>query len=239
MIAKLRYLLYGTSIILVMILISPVFILRPLSPKNSHLFFKVYAWVAKHFINFHVHIEGKEIIENNRPGILIGNHQHNYDVITVSKLYTDFVVVLGKFELGLIPLFGQIYVLGGNILVKRGNRKKALQSMDKLEKKINKDKLTVLVFPEGHRNKNKELLPFKKGAYYTALKTQVPLIPFSVSQFVQEYAPFKGFERIDVYIKVHQPISVSGKTIKDIPELIQKSRSVIEQGIVEMNQKYQ
>lgn len=239
MLYKIRYALFASLIIVVMVLISPVFILRPFSPKNSHLFFICFDWVAKYILNIRVHIEGRDILLNTRPAVLIGNHQHNFDVITVTKLYSDFLVVLGKFELGLIPIFGQIYILGGNILVKRGNRKKAMASMDKLEKKIRDKRLNVLVFPEGHRNPGKEMLPFKKGAYYTAIKTQAPLIPFSVSQFVQQYPHPKGFERIDIYIKVHQPISVEGKTNKDIPALITQSRAIIENGIKEVNQKYQ
>lgn len=239
MIGIFRHIIFGATIIMVMLLISPVFLLRPFNPKNSHLFFIVYAWVAKNILNIHLHIENRQIILNNRPAVLIGNHQHNFDVITVAKLYSDFLVVLGKFELALIPIFGQIYVLGGNILVKRGHRKKAMQSMNKVEQKIKKNKLQVLVFPEGHRNPGSELLPFKKGAYYTAIKTQVPLIPFSVSQFAIQYAPLNHYKRIDIYIKVHQPVSVIGKTNKDIPDLIEKTRGIIEAGIVEMNQKYQ
>jgi 1-acyl-sn-glycerol-3-phosphate acyltransferase len=189
------------------------------------------------FVGIQVHVDGKDIIENNHPSVLIGNHQHNLDVLMVAGLYTNFVVVLGKFELGLIPFFGQIYVLCGNILVKRGNRKKAMQSMIKLEKIVLEKKLSVLVFPEGHRNANEKLLPFKKGAFYTAVRTQSPLIPFSVSQFVT-YQDLNTFKKVNMYIKVHQPISTVGMTTKDIPKLVEKSKSIIEDGILEMNKNY-
>lgn len=222
-----------------MISILPFFIIRPFNPKNTRLFFIVYEKVAKYLLNVHVHIENPEILQNEKPAVLVGNHQHNLDVITVCKLFQSLVVVLGKYELGLIPIFGQFFVLGGNILVKRGNRKKAMASMDKLEKKINSQGLKVLVFPEGHRNRGKTLKPFKKGAYYTAIKTNTPLIPFSVSQFVVCCWPIKGFERIDIYLKIHEPISVEGKTNKDIPELMKVTREKIEEGILELNQKYQ
>lgn len=239
MLYKIRYLLYCVSVALTMISVVPFFILRPFNPKNTRLFFIVYQKVAKYLLNIHLHIENKEILQNNKPAVLVGNHQHNFDVITVCPLYQSLIVVLGKFELGLIPIFGQFFTLGGNILVKRGNRKKAMASMEKLEKKINSQGLKVLVFPEGHRNREKELAPFKKGAYYTAIKTNTPLIPFSVSQFVAYRWPLKGFERLDIYLKVHEPISVEGKTTKDIPELIQVTRQKMEEGISELNRHYQ
>jgi 1-acyl-sn-glycerol-3-phosphate acyltransferase len=220
-----------------MVLITPICLLRPLSPKNGNLFFKIFRVIMQHIVGIHVHIEGKDIIENNHPSVLIGNHQHNLDVLMASGLYTDFVVVLGKFELGLIPFFGQIYVLCGNILVKRGNRKKAMKSMKKLERIVLEKKLSVLVFPEGHRNSNEKLLPFKKGAFYTAVRTQTPLIPFSVSQFVN-YQDLNTFKKVHMYIKVHQPITTIGLTTKDIPDLVEKSKIIIEEGILEMNKNY-
>lgn len=238
MLYKIRYALYSASIIATMLVLLPFFVIRAGNPKNTKLFFNLFEKVAKYFLNIHVHIENPEYLQNNEPGIVIGNHQHNFDVITVSKLYQSLIVVLGKFELGLIPIFGQFFVLGGNILVKRGNRRKALESMNRLETKVNKKGLKVLVFPEGHRNRKADLAPFKKGAFYTAIKTQSPLIPFSASQFVSLKYPLKGFERLDIYIKVHPPIPVAGKTNKDIPELIAKSREVIQQGINEMNRYY-
>ena len=222
-----------------MICLLPWFVLRPMNPKNTKLFFHVLEKVAKVLLNIHVHIENPEKLRNDQAAVLVGNHQHNFDVITVCKLYQCLIVILAKYELGLIPIFGQFYVLGGNILVKRGNRKKAMVSMAKLEKKINSKGLKVLVFPEGHRNRGLDLKPFKKGAYYTAIKTGVPIIPFSVSQFVAHKWPIKGFERLDIYLKIHDQISVEGKTQKDIPELISASRAEIERGIKELNQKYQ
>lgn len=220
-----------------MALITPICILRPFTPKNGNLFFKIFRFFMHYLNGIQVHVEGKDIIEKTHPSVLIGNHQHNIDVLMAAGLYTNFVVVLGKFELGLIPFFGQIYILCGNILVKRGNRKKAMQSMKKLEKIVLDKKLSVLVFPEGHRNSNSALLPFKKGAFYTAVRTQTPLIPFSVSNFMT-YQNLNSFKKVNIYLKIHPPIETQGLTEKDINFLVSKSRLIIEEGITQMNKYY-
>ncbi|MAX67521.1 MAG: lysophospholipid acyltransferase family protein [Bacteriovoracaceae bacterium] len=238
MIAFLRYFLYTFYIFLSLFIVSPLAIIRPFNPANSYMFFKVFAFFMENFGGFKLHVEGAQKVVQTAPGVLIGNHQHNYDVLSVAKIFTRKTVVLGKFELGLIPFFGQIYFLFGNILVKRGNRKKAMKSMAMVEKKVLNNKLVVLVFPEGTRNTKKELKKFKKGAFYTALRTQSPLIPFSVSQFVA-YCDFNTFKKIHIYVKVHDPIPTLGLTTQDIPALMEKSKKIIETGISELNQNYQ
>lgn len=237
MLAYTRYFFFVFLMFTGLLVITPLCILRPFSTKNNFAFFKYFDFMCNLFLGIKTHLEGEEKLVQYAPAILIGNHQHNYDSLTVAKLFKHNCAVLGKFELGLLPYFGQIYVLAGNILVKRGNRKKSMQSMDTVAKKIIDKKLNILIFPEGHRNPKKELLPFKKGAYYTAIRTQRPLLPFSVSQFIN-YEDLNKFKKVHIYLKVHDPIFTEGKTHKDIPELISLSRKVITDGIEELNNNH-
>lgn len=232
-----RLFLYYFLIFTTLVLIIPACIFRPFNQRNTYLFLRIFRILCRYIIFIQVHVENKNIIDNNSPSVIICNHQHNLDVLMATAVYTNKIVILGKHELVFVPLFGLIYVLCGNILVKRGNKKKALNSMSKLETAIYKKGLSVFVFPEGHRNINKTLLRFKKGAFYTAVNTQIPVIPFSVSQYVIN-EDLNSFKKINIHIKVHSPISTKGMTTKDIPELIQKSEQVIVSGIEELNKRY-
>ncbi len=233
-----RYLLYVILLFVGLFCLIPFVIIRPLSSKNNTAFFKIFKWIMETSGLFKLHIEGEEILKDNFPCILAGNHQHNFDVLTVADLFKNNVAVLGKYELGFLPFFGQIYVLCGNILIKRGNRKKAMASMDLLVKKIKEKSLGILIFPEGTRNPAKELKPFKKGAFHTAVRSQIPIIPFSASQFVA-YCDLNSLKRIHIYIKVHPPIPTVGLTNKDIPALMEETRIAIQSGIEEVNKNYQ
>ena len=231
-----RYLLFTIATILALMVVFPFTILRPLNVKNNAIYFKSFNYFLSLFRMFKIHTENEDILEKNSPVVLIGNHQHNFDVLTVSDLFKYQVAVLGKFEIGIIPIFGQIYVLCGNVLIKRGNKKQALSSMALLEKKIKEESLSILVFPEGTRNPRKKLIPFKKGAFHAAIKSQSPLVPFSISQYVVN-DQLKSLRLINIYVKVHDPIPTIGLTNKDIPSLMKKTSDIIEQGILEMNQK--
>lgn len=237
MINILRHVNFVISLFIGLTAMLPFCLVRPMSPKNNVVFFRTFKFLCHYLVGITIHSEGAEIIAQNRPNVFIGNHQHNLDVLTVSGIFSKWSIVLGKFELGLLPFFGQMYVLAGNILVKRGNKKKAMKSMAVIEEKIKNDRLSVLVFPEGTRNNQKELLPFKKGAYYTAIRSGCPIIPFAASQFAY-YQDLNSFKRIHIYVKVFDPIPTEGKTTKDIPELMAHTRKILEDGIAELNKNY-
>tara|TARA_Y100000768_G_scaffold388765_1_gene386953 strand:+ start:33382 stop:34047 length:666 start_codon:yes stop_codon:yes gene_type:complete len=221
-----------------MISLTPVLIVRPFNLKNSLLFFNVFAFVCSKLLGVKLTIEGKEKIFQHRPAILVGNHQHNFDILSVAPLKTHFIVLLAKWELSLIPYFGQFYILCGHILIKRKNHKKAMNAMDKVYQKLKEDKLSIIIFPEGHRNPTKDLLPFKKGAFHTAIRTGIPLLPFGVSQ----YCVYKQFEKggkRHIHIHVGDPIYTNTLTKLDIPELMQKTKTEIEKNIQIANKVYQ
>lgn len=237
MIAAIRYILYIFIIIVTITTFLPFGLIRPFNPKNSKFLLRYFGFLVETFIGMKVHLEGEENLDKGHPGIIAGNHQHNYDAYTVFRLFQNDTVILGKFELGLIPVFGWTYSLAGNILIRRGNPKKAMASMNAMEKKIQREKLNLLIFPEGTRNPSDTLLPFKRGAFYTAVNTGFPIIPFSMSKFLQ-LNNFNSFKKVHVFVKVHPPIPTTGLKKDDIPKLMEDTKNVIAKGILEMNQKH-
>ncbi|HIJ82381.1 MAG TPA: 1-acyl-sn-glycerol-3-phosphate acyltransferase, partial [Desulfuromonadales bacterium] len=62
----------------------------------------------------------------------------------------------------------------------RGDGRKALQSMDEAAATIRQGKCVVL-FPEGTRTTDGNLLPFKRGGFILARKAAVPVIPVTIN----------------------------------------------------------
>ena len=50
------------------------------------------------------------------------------------------------------------------------------EARDRMQKQVN-----VMIFPEGTRSSDGELLPFKDGAFRLALEAGVPIIPLVVA----------------------------------------------------------
>ena len=115
------------------------------------------------------------------PVVYVCNHQNSYDIFTLSNAVQLSTVSVGKKSLKWIPFFGQMYWLSGNILIDRKNSSKAMNTIAVTADKINEKQLSVWLFPEGTRSNGKGLLPFKTGAFRTALKAGVPIVPICAS----------------------------------------------------------
>ena len=168
---------------------------------------------------------------------MIANHQHTFDILVAGGIFTPFLTTLGKFELALLPIIGQFYVLGDNVLIKRTNRKDARKSMDKVEQKLRDNNLSVLIFPEGHRNPLPQITSFKAGAFRIALNTGFPIIPIAISQY-RHLEDFNKFKRAHIYMEVLDPIETTGKSLNEIETLIESTRSVMIEAVERLNKNH-
>ncbi len=236
MLKFLRLIYFPFSVLFTAAITLPVFFLRPYNPKNSSLFLKTFGLFTLRPMGFKYTEYDKHNMTNSRPSILVGNHQHNLDVLVASKAFSDHVVVLGKKEILYIPFLGLCFYLGGNIFVDRKNKKRSRKSLDHVKKKLKDKNLSVVIFPEGTRNPEKGLLPFKKGAFHTAIQTQLPIVPFVVSQYAQDMNLNK-LNSGHIEVKFLEPIPTEGLTMANMTELMEKTRNAILAGLDEFDQK--
>ncbi len=166
--------------LLVCILSCLYCVIRPFHRDNVYYTSKYLGKISK-LLGFDVEVRIPESVKTIGPAIYVANHQDNYDIFTVANAVQPGTVTLGKKSLKWIPIFGQMYWLTGNILIDRKNSNKAMGTMNVTVKKITQNKLSVLMFPEGTRSKGRGLLPFKTGAFRTAIQANVPIIPICVS----------------------------------------------------------
>lgn len=236
MLSIIRNIYFPISVLLTTIISFPFFLIRPFSIKNNLVFQKIFNIVSVPFMGFDYKIEGLNNFSENTPCILIGNHQHNFDMLMFSKGFTENILIIGKKEIALLPFFGQLFWLSGNILLNRKNNKSAIGALGQVEKKILEDKVSVLIFPEGHRNSGYELLPFKKGAFYSAVNAQVPIVCFSVSSYARNMN-LNHINAASMHIKYHPPIFTKGMSKENIPALMEMARNLIISGRDELDQK--
>ncbi|QQQ66734.1 1-acylglycerol-3-phosphate O-acyltransferase [Pseudoalteromonas sp. GCY] len=203
MIAIIRILLLAVFIIVSGICGLLLCIVRPFHANNVHTIAKWYGYMSK-LIGVELvitqHANAKHVV----PAMYVANHQNNYDLFTLPAVVPKNTVSMGKKSLKWIPFFGQMYWLSGNILIDRANRSKALGTLTKSAKKITESKLSVWMFPEGTRSYGRGLLPFKTGAFHTAMSANVPIIPVCMSS-THEQIKLNRWNNGKVYIDMLEP----------------------------------
>ncbi|MBI0114419.1 MULTISPECIES: 1-acylglycerol-3-phosphate O-acyltransferase [Gilliamella] len=154
---------------------------NPRNPKNVARFAHLFSFFFKPILGVKVDTRKYPEIEKLGSCVFIANHQNNYDMVVAADIVQPKTVTVGKKSLALIPFFGQLYYLTGNILIDRNNKSKARDTINFVVKEIKKREISIWMFPEGTRSRGRGLLPFKTGAFKAAIAAGVPIVPICVS----------------------------------------------------------
>lgn len=196
--------------------------------------------VAKMFGALHPLVGLKVILrpkpEITQSAIYIGNHQNNYDMVTISAMVPPRTVSIGKKSLVWIPFFGLVYWATGNILIHRENRSSAISTMAKVAEIIKNQQLSIWMFPEGTRSRGRGLLPFKTGAFHTAIAAGVPIVPV-VCSTLHNKVSLNRWNNGYAICETLDPIDTTGYSRENLRELIEKCHSIMQNKIEELDRE--
>jgi 1-acyl-sn-glycerol-3-phosphate acyltransferase len=156
-------------------------------------------------------VEGVENLPKGKSIILVSNHQSTLDIPALFvALPIDFRFV-SKHSLKYVPVMGWYMVLAKFVFIDRGNKKSAIESLEKAGAQV-RGGVSVVLFPEGTRSESGEILPFKKGPFALAVKAQVPVVPVTVEgtrHIMPKNSWDVAYAAAPVKVKIGQPIDPS------------------------------
>ncbi|MBD1581776.1 1-acylglycerol-3-phosphate O-acyltransferase [Pseudoalteromonas sp. S16_S37] len=240
MLAVLRVLAMALFIIFSCVFGLLLCIFRPFHPNNVHI---IASWFGRMsaVIGVKLVVSRHPESEHVGPAVYVANHQNNYDLFTLTAAVPENTVSMGKKSLKWIPFFGQLYWLSGNILINRNNRTKAVGTIGKSAEKIKNTGLSIWMFPEGTRSYGKGLLPFKTGAFHTALNAQVPVVPVcmnSTSNCIKLNRWDNGIIYIDILAPIYLDKEISARDhAKAIHSLMAQRIAQLDEKVIENNGK--
>lgn len=143
------------------------------------LFARGMAWFCKIPFTLHGWDRMPEAIRQGRqPVIFMSNHESQMDPPVLVAALPLQAVYIAKKELEYVPFIGWAAWAAGVIFIDRGDRERAIRSIQDAAQKIRGGR-NVVIFPEGTRSRSGEMLPFKKGGFALALDAGVPIIPLA------------------------------------------------------------
>ncbi|OUR94235.1 hypothetical protein A9Q84_17690 [Halobacteriovorax marinus] len=233
MLKIIRFILCTILLALVGLVGTIVSALRPFNPSNVYVM-SYMVRLGTYILGIEVDLRNIDKLKDNHPGLYVSNHQHNIDVFISCHVLPDRTVSLGKKSLKWIPLFGQFYWLSGNVMIDRKNTRSAMGTMDEVRKAINENNTSIWMMPEGTRSHGRGVLPFKKGAFFTAIAAQVPISPICISSY-DAGLDFGKWKSGKVIVDVLDPIPTKGLTKSDVRELCNKTRNLIKAKVEELD----
>ncbi|MDR2928996.1 MAG: 1-acyl-sn-glycerol-3-phosphate acyltransferase [Cytophagaceae bacterium] len=174
-----------------------------------------------------ISVEGKENIEKGKSYVIAANHQTVWDIFLLyGFLPVDFKWVM-KRELRKIPFVGYACLKMGHVFINRTSAKAALHSLDEAKRKL-VNGTSILIFPEGTRSGQKEMRPFKRGAFKMAADLGLDILPVTVINSYKIFCPgFFNLLPARSGLKIHHPISIN-ECDGDIEQLKALTRKALE-----------
>jgi 1-acyl-sn-glycerol-3-phosphate acyltransferase len=178
-------------------------------------------------------VEGASWIRPPGPYLFLSNHQSQFDILAVVVAIPLQFRILAKKELFYIPVFGWVLKLSGFVGIDRGDRDKAIRSLEAAAARLRQG-TSLLVYAEGTRSPDGGLLPFKKGGFIMAIQAGVPILPITIHGS-RSILP-KGSLKIrpgTIRVRVGQPIDPSRFKLEEKEALMREVRAVMQQAQAE------
>jgi 1-acyl-sn-glycerol-3-phosphate acyltransferase len=199
---------------------------------NVRVLYRLFMWGAATGVwltGVRVHAEGLDQLDPARSYIFMTNHVSNLDPPIQVPLIPRRTSVMVKKELFSVPILGRSMRMGSLVPVDRGNRDAGIEAVRAAKAAVEQG-LNMIIYIEGKRSFDGELLPFKKGPFYLAEECGVPVVPMTIVG--THYAMPKGRFAIrpgPVKVIFHAPIEPRDFGSREC--LMEKVRATIDSGL--------
>lgn len=153
----------------------------PFDPNGRLLHLFSCFWAALYiYVNplWHYRIEELRGFPRKGPYVIVANHQSLTDILVLFRTYWPFKWV-SKSSVFKVPFLGWNMFLNRYVGLVRGDKKSVGRMVEACRSWLDRG-VSVLIFPEGTRSPDGQLLPFKVGAFRIAREARVPVLPIIV-----------------------------------------------------------
>jgi 1-acyl-sn-glycerol-3-phosphate acyltransferase len=176
---------------------------------------------------------GREHITPGESYVIMSNHQSHFDVPVIFQALGIPVRMVAKKELFRIPIMGPAMRYSGFVEVDRARRTRAMRSLTAARDRLQQDRTSVWIAPEGTRSTTGELGRFKRGGFQLAIDAGLRILPVIVEGSCRIHRA--GDRRVHkdqtVHVTVRPPIDAPTYGRARSEALIEAVRVTISEGL--------
>ncbi|MBN3314757.1 PLCA acyltransferase, partial [Atractosteus spatula] len=203
------------------------------SPSPSPRVLQFMLLHLKYLYRIRVEVTGWENFPQTGSYVVVSNHQSSLDLLGLMEVLPPRCVPVAKRELLYAGSAGLACWLAGVVFINRRKTDDAIEVLSDTAKGLLKEDVRVWIFPEGTRNHDGSMLPFKRGAFHLAVQAQVPIVPVVMSSYKDFYDKKQKKFNKGMVFKISLPVQcsctgVSSQCVCMNPSLSQGSVHVLE-----------
>lgn len=165
--------------------------------------FKILRYIVAHANkggNVKIESYGKENIPKEDGFMFFPNHQGMYDVLAIIDACDNIFAVVAKKEVANVPLLKQTFACTKSYMMDREDIRQSMQVIMNVANDVKNGK-NFLIFPEGTRSRNGNVIgEFKGGSFKAATKARCPIVPVAL---IDSFKPFDTNTISQVTVQVH------------------------------------
>ena len=200
--------------------------------RVQHNFARLWSWLIMKTILSPVKVTGMDIdkdkIDNAKPRVYAVTHASALDIpILYVNLPFQFRIIF-KSELLSYPFIGWHLKRSGQVCINQQNPAASIGAVKSALRSL-RSGMPLVIFPEGGRTRDGQIQPFLPGAFFLAIKAQADIVPIAlVGTF--DLLPMNTYhiKCQPLEMRVGEPISTTGLTVRDTDEVSAKVKSAIE-----------
>ncbi len=182
-------------------------------------------------------VEGLKNIPENGSCFFVSNHRSYFDIFVTYPLLKGPCGQLAKQEFSRIPLLSSWMKLIRCVFLDRSSTRSALASSQQMQETLSSG-ISLWACPEGTRNHNADMLPFREGAFRPAFRTGVPIVPVAITNADDVYELHRPFIRsVPVSVRFLPPIPTEGLSKLEQKDLVADIERRISEACDELNNR--
>ena len=172
-------------------------------------------------------LSGREHLANGEGAVIVANHKSFADIICLHLLQIHFKWI-AKDSLFRIPVIGWVMSLVNYIPLQRGRQASIKVTYREALTWLGRD-ISIVIFPEGTRNRGAGPGSFKNGAFKLAIEAQKPVIPVVIhgSDEVTLAGSKALSPSMDVSMSILGPIETRGMSAEDFGQLRDRVHAIM------------
>jgi 1-acyl-sn-glycerol-3-phosphate acyltransferase len=204
--------------------------------RIQHRFARFWSWLIMKTILSPVKVKGFGNIkgtdhdrgEQSKPRVYAVTHASALD-IPMLYVYLPFQFrIIFKSELLSYPFVGWHLKRSGQVCINQQNPAASIGAVKSALRSL-RSGMPLVIFPEGGRSVDGRIQPFLPGAFFLAIKAQADIVPIALVDTF-DLLPMNTYhiKCQPLEMRVGEPISTAGRTVRDTDEVTAKVKSAIE-----------
>lgn len=177
-----------------------------------------------------IEVTGIENVPADKSVVYIGNHQGIFDIPLLLGYIPYQKAFISKIEILKIPMISDWMKLMKCVFLARKNPRQSVEAMHQGMENV-KNGYSMVIFPEGTRNKGGPVKEFKPGSFKLAFQSGADIVPVTIDGTWKIYEEHNKIKPANIKLTIHPVVKTEGLSKDELHEIPSQVQKIVESAL--------